>query len=347
MKLGRKSVGVNQPTYFIADIASNHDGDLERAKKLVLLAAEAGADAVKFQHFRADTIVSDDGFQGLGGKIGHQSDWGDSVYNTYKKYEVPMDWTQPLADLANSVGCDFLTTPYDLSLIPGLVRHVCAWKVGSGDITYKQLIQRLVTYNKPLLLATGASTDEDIKRALGWTDWQNVILMQCNTNYTGSHDNIRFLNLKVLAGWWGGGIIGFSDHTMGHRAVLGAVALAARVIEKHFTDDNDRAGPDHKFSMTPVAWKRMTEAVRELEAMLGDGVKKVEENEKETVVLQRRAIYAVKDLEAGEKLGPQDVSFLRPCPPDGLEPYRFEEIRGRKLKQGVRKGDYIRIGQLV
>lgn len=345
MKIGRKEITLDGPTYFIADIASNHDGDLERAKRLIYLAAEAGADAVKFQNFKAETIVSDYGFRKLG-PMSHQADWKESVFETYKRCETPIEWTPELKATADKCDVDFLTTPYDIDSIPALAPYVCAWKVGSGDITYKQLIMKLASYGKPILLATGASTDEDINRALSWMNYNNVVLMQCNTNYTGAINNIDFVNLRVIPSWWGGGVIGFSDHTYGNVAVLGAIALAAKVIEKHFTDDNDREGPDHGFSMNPVTWEKMVSEARDLEAALGDGIKKVEQNEKETAILQRRAIRANKPLEAGHKISIADLAFLRPCPSDGLPPYRIEEVLGKVLKCSVEEGDCIRLGNL-
>lgn len=344
MKLGRKEVGLRNPVYFIADIASNHDGDLERAKRLIYLAQESGADAVKFQNFNADTIVSDYGFQELGRKS-HQSEWGDSVYNTYKKYEVPPDWIPFLKSVADSVECDFITTPYDLDIVPGLNEYVCAWKLGSGDITWKAMVETLASYDKPLLIGTGASTDEDIARALRWTNFRkDVVLMHCNTNYTGEINNLAYANLSALVNWWGGGVIGLSDHTYNEVTALGAVALGACIIEKHFTDDNQREGPDHKFSLNPITWLNMVNRVRELELALGDGVKKVEENEEETVILQRRAIRTTREIGKGEVMNYGDLACLRPCPRDAVPPYNIDAVYGRTATRNIPAGDYLKLG---
>ena len=134
-------------------------------------------------------------------------------------------------------------------------------------------------------------------------------------------------------------ILGLSDHTPGHSTVLGAVALGARVIEKHLTDDNDREGPDHKFSMDGKSWLEMVERTRELENALGDGIKCVEDNEKETVIVQRRAIYCTKDLDAGYVLSADDLIALRPCPKDGIMPKYREEIIGKRLIRNLSKGE--------
>lgn len=343
MKIGRKEVGLGEPVYFIADIASNHDGDLYRARRLIYLAAESGADAVKFQSFRADTIVSDYGFKQLG-QQSHQSDWKDSVYETYRRYELPLEWIPELKNDADEAGVEFLVTPYDINTLDELNKYVAAWKIGSGDITYEALIKQVSGYGKPVILATGASDLKDIERALHWMDPDcEIVVMQCNTNYTNSHENFNHINLKVLHSWWGAGLLGLSDHTRSHSTVLGAVALAAKIIEKHFTDDNLRDGPDHKFSITPVRWREMVDHTRELEmALSGDGIKKVEENERETVVLQRRAIRAKVNIRAGENFSHENLVCLRPCPLDALPPYKLGELIGQKARKDILAGDCIR-----
>ncbi len=344
MKIGRKEVGFDHPTYFIADIASNHNGSLTQAERLIYLAAEAGADAVKFQNFKADTLISNYGFEHLG-KQSHQAEWKESVFDTYRRYETPLDWAPDLKRIADSAGIDYLTTPYDVQMLHYLSEYTCAWKIGSGDITYETLVRMAANYDKPLIISTGASTEEDIERVLGWLPLTNricdVVLMQCNTNYTNDANNISYVNLKVLVSWWGGGVIGLSDHTHGHAAVLGAVALGARVIEKHFTEDNLGNGPDHAFAMEPVEWATMVGRTRELEFALGDGIKKVEENEKETVVLQRRAIRAKHDIASGKILTQDDLLFLRPCPENALPPYLAGEVVGAKVRRDVKAGDCI------
>ena len=166
--------------------------------------------------------------------------------------------------------------------------------------------------------------------------------MQCNTNYTGSLDNFRYVNLNVLKHFqliWPGIVTGLSDHTPGHSAILGAITLGARVIEKHFTDDNERAGPDHSFALNPVTWKNMIDASRELEYALGNGIKQIEENEAETKVIQRRAIRMAHDLSAGHTLTLDDFDFLRPCPANAISPMLSDDMIGRKLTKNVKRGE--------
>ena len=169
--------------------------------------------------------------------------------------------------------------------------------------------------------------------------------MQCNTNYTASLENFKYIQLNVLKEFrkrFPDIVLGLSDHTPGHATVLGAVTLGARAIEKHFTNDTSREGPDHKFSMDYNTWKEMVDRTRELEHALGNDLKKVEENEKETVVLQRRAIRAKKDLLAGEEISKDDLEVLRPCPEDAIPPYKLENVVGSKLLDDVKAGDYLK-----
>jgi N-acetylneuraminate synthase len=170
----------------------------------------------------------------------------------------------------------------------------------------------------------------------------DVVLMQCNTNYTASIENFKYINLNVLKSYrnmYPGVILGLSDHTLGCTTVLGAVALGARVIEKHFTDDRYNNGPDHAFSMDPNSWRDMVDKVRELESALGSGVKKVEDNESETVILQRRSIRVMQDLKAGSIINKKDIEVLRPCPKQAVSPNYIDQVIGSEIVSDVKKGE--------
>jgi sialic acid synthase SpsE len=347
IKIENKVVGINHPTYFIADVAANHDGDLERAKDLIYLCAEAGADAAKFQHFTADTIVSDQGFKSLGGQQSHQSKWKKSVFDVYQDASINQDWTPVLKETCDKAGVTFLTSPYSYELVDKVDNFLSAYKIGSGDITWPGIINHIASKKKPVLLATGASTLSEVDMAMSTLlkHTSAIVLMQCNTNYTASLENFKYINLNVLKEYgrkYPDIILGLSDHTPGHATVLGAVTLGARVIEKHFTDDVNKAGPDHKFSMDFSTWKEMVDRTRELENSLGLEIKKVEYNEAETVVLQRRSIRANKKLVTGDVVRENDLQFLRPCPEDALPPYELKNILDRKLVENVKSGDYIK-----
>jgi N-acetylneuraminate synthase len=343
---GRK-IGENYPTYFIADIAANHDGDLERAKDLIYLAAESGADAAKFQHFQAAAIVSDYGFKSLGAQLSHQAKWKGSIFDVYKAASVSLEWTLILKETCEKAGIPFFTTPYALDVVDYMDAHVPAYKIGSGDITWLEMIERVASKQKPYFLATGAATADDVYRAVSaaLTINPQFALLQCNTNYTGSLGNFSYVQLNVLKTYramYPDMVLGLSDHTPGHATVLGAVALGARMVEKHFTDDVERVGPDHAFSMNPRAWRDMVDRTRELENALGNGIKKIEDNERETVVLQRRALRASTDLCRLRVIKAGDFTALRPCPADALSPSEIESIVGRTLRRDVTAGDYLR-----
>ncbi len=339
VKIGKRMIGDGEPLYFIADIAANHDGELERALMLIELAAESGADAAKFQNFVAERIVSRKGFESVG-RHSHQASWKKPVFEVYRDASISREWTSALKEKCMEVGIDYFSSPYDFESVDHIDPFVDVYKIGSGDITWLEILDYIASKNKPVILATGASTMEDVKRAMktlrGHTD--EIVLMQCNTNYTGSAENFNYLNLNVLKTYseeFPGTLLGLSDHTPGHASVTGAVALGARVFEKHFTDDNNREGPDHKFAMNPESWKQMVENANACYRALGDGVKRIEKNEMETVFLQRRGLRFTSDLPAGHKVTKNDIFPLRPATAQSVPPYRADEIIGRRLARDV------------
>ena len=344
IQIENKTIGINHPTYFIADVAANHDGDIERAKDLIYLCAEAGADAAKFQHFTAKTIVSDYGFKSLGGQQSHQEKWNKSVYDVYQDASLNQDWSPILKETCEKAGIAFLTSPYSLELVDLVDSFISAYKIGSGDITWLEIISYIASKKKPVLLATGASNIEEVHLAMNaiMSHTENVVLMQCNTNYTASKNNFKYINLNVLKEYkkyYPRAVLGLSDHTPGHATVLGAISLGARVIEKHFTDNTDRDGPDHKFSMNFNTWKDMVDRSKELEYSLGSSVTKVEDNELETVVLQRRAIRANKKLKVGSVVKINDLEFLRPCPENALSPSFINQLVGKSIPRNLNAGE--------
>lgn len=350
--IGSRVVGTDAPTYFIADIAANHDGDLARALDLITLAAEAGADCAKFQHFRAEHIVSDIGFRALGSQQSHQATWRKSVFEVYREASLPWEWTDELAAHSKKVGIEFMSAPYDLEAVDHLDPYVRAYKVGSGDINWIEELEYIATKGKPVILATGAASLDDVDRAMETLDGAGVpiVLMQCNTNYEGRIENIHHVNLMVLTSYaqrYPSVTLGLSDHTPGHVTVLGAVALGARVVEKHFTDDTTRTGPDHGFSMDPTTWRAMVDDTRLLEASLGDGRKKIEENENQTIVLQRRCVRAARDVTVGETLTRSDLEVLRPAPIDAIPAHDVQAVVGRTLARSMKAGEHLTYADLA
>ena len=346
-RIGDRPVGDDAPTYFIADISANHDGDLERAKALIHLAAESGADAGKFQNFRAAKIVSAEGFAEIGAQISHQAKWKKSVFQVYSEASLPWEWTTGLAAECEKAGIDYFSTPYDFEAVDMLDPFVPAYKIGSGDITWPEILRKIASKGKPVILATGAAGIGDVQRAVDTILETNQALglMQCNTNYTGSMENFKHVHLNVLSTYrlmYPNAVLGLSDHTPGHATALGAVALGARMVEKHFTDDTSRTGPDHAFSMMPATWREMVDRTRELEYALGSADKRVCENERDTVVVQRRSVRAACTIPAGAVLTREILDVLRPAPAGAIQPYEIEAVLGMKARRAIEAGEAMR-----
>jgi len=344
-RIGNRNVGSDYPAYFIADISANHDGSLERALKLIRLAKQAGADGAKFQHFRALKIVSDFGFRALGGQLSHQAAWRKSVREVYEAASLPWEWTPDLKACCDEEGIDFFSTPYDFEAVNMLDPYVHVYKVGSGDITWPEMLERVASKNKPVILSSGASNMNEVKAAVGVLRQINtrLALLQCNTNYTGSLESFDHIHLNVLRSYqatFPDVVVGLSDHTPGHSTALGAVALGGRIIEKHFTDDPKREGPDHPFSMTPESWNEMVVRTRELERALGSTAKFVAKNEHDTVIVQRRCLRAGRALNAGARIERNDIEVLRPAPVDAILPFEIDKIIGQRLRCSIEKGQH-------
>jgi sialic acid synthase SpsE len=347
LQIGDREIGGDHPTYFIADIGANHDGDLERAKDLIHMVAEAGGDAAKFQNFRAPEIVSDYGFTHMNAQVSHQAKWKKSVFEVYQSATIPFEWSAELGETCDEAGIDYFSSPYDFDAVDQLEMFFPAIKIGSGDITWLEIVKRIASKGKPVLLSTGASSIGDVQRAADAVLAINpqLVLLQCNTNYTGSDANFDHIHLNVLktyAAMYPQVVLGLSDHTPGHATVLGAVSLGARVIEKHFTDDNDREGPDHPFAMNPATWREMVKRTRELERALGSPEKFVADNEQMTVVIQRRCLRAARDLQAGETLTRDLIKVLRPANPGAIMPYELEAVVGTRSLVDVPAGEALR-----
>ena len=345
IKLGTKIVD-NRSLYFIADIGANHNGSLEKAIKLINLAKESGADAAKFQNFQAKKIVSKLGFDQMKGKMSHQSKWKKSVFEVYEDASISKDWTKTLKEECVKVGIDYFTSAYDFESIDLVDPFVDLYKIGSGDISWLEIIDYTLNKNKPVLLATGACSENDVKRvmSLATKKKNDLVLMQCNTNYTGSSDNFQYCNLNVLKKYakdYPNVMLGLSDHTSGHATTLGAIALGARVIEKHFTDDNNQSGPDHGFAMNPITWKEMVDRSYELLVALGDGIKRVELNEEQSKIVQRRCLRVSNSLKKGHILTNKDLIALRPISENGFEPFEKNKLIGKELLENIEAGEHL------
>jgi sialic acid synthase SpsE len=335
ISLGERALGEGASCLVVAEIGSNHDGSLERALALVDAAAAAGADAVKFQSFRAATLLARRRPLPDGG-------WAPvEAYPTLERLEVPAEWHAPLRDRARARGVLFLSTAFDeerAGLLAAL--GVPAMKVASGDLTHLPLLRKLGGFGRPVLLSTGLATMEEIDEALaalgegaGAVERRPpVVLLHCVSLYPLAPGDANLRVLPALAARFGCPV-GWSDHSPGHALVLGAVALGACVIEKHFTDDRRRQGPDHGFAMEPGEWRAMVDAVRVLEAALGDGTKRPRPGEEPERVWARRALHAARRIAAGTVLEARDVKVVRPA--EGLPPAALAAVVGRRARRAL------------
>lgn len=347
IRIGQHKIGMNHPTYFIADIAANHDGDLTRAKKLIRLAKENGADAAKFQNFRAPKIVSDYGFKHMDSQVSHQASWKKSVFEVYYDASIPFEWTPILKEECDQVGIDFFSSPYDFEATDMLDEYVPAYKIGSGEIDWLEAIERIARKGKPVIIATGASTIGEVQQAVHTCLAINpqLVLMQCNTNYTASSENYDHIHLNVLKTYtamFPEVVLGLSDHTHGNATVLGAVTMGARVIERHFTDSNDREGPDHKFALNPIDWANMVYETRLLERALGSADKKVNPNEEQTAIVQRRCLRAAREIKAGEVITREMIDVLRPATPGAIKPDQIPLVLNTRAAYDIQVGKELR-----
>jgi len=343
IKIKERWVGNGEPAYIIAEIGSNFDGSIERAKMLIDLAKECGVDAVKFQCFSTDRIISKEGFEGL--KMGFQAKWGKPTCEVYKDAEFPRKWHNELFSYAAKKRLCFLSSPYDKEAVDILDKlDVGAFKIGSGDITWHEMLRYIAKKGRPIILGVGASTIPEIEEAVKTIRSEknnDIIILQCVTNYPAHFEYANIRAMKAMGEIFNVPV-GYSDHTPGTIVSLGAVALGACVIEKHFTDDKTRIGPDHPHAMDAKEFKEMVDCIRTLEKALGSSAKDLYEEERETVILQRRCLRAARDIPRDSIITEDMIDVLRPLAKDALDPKYKEIIIGRKVKIDMRKGDAFR-----
>jgi len=341
IKIGKKLIGTSHPAYFIAEIGANFDKDLNKAKKLVDAAKEAGADCAKFQTFSTPQIVSEGGFSRMKLKGVHGT-WGRTVSEVFKDAEFPREWHKEISDYCAKIGIDFSTSPYDFEAVDLCVKlDVPFIKIGSGDITWLEMLEYIAKKGKPMMLATGDATLSEIDEAIRTieaTGNRNLILMQCITNYPSKIDSANVNVLKTYQTAFDI-LTGYSDHSPGPVVALASIVLGGCVIEKHFTLNKADKGPDHPHSMIPAEFKLMVDYVREVERAMGSTRKEVVEEEGETVIVQRRCLYAKRDISSGKVFEADDIDVLRPAL--GIPPKYKKEIIGRTAKTDIPKGSPI------
>lgn len=318
--IDERLVGDDAPTYVIAEIGSNHDGSLDEGIRLIEAAAAAGADCVKFQSYRAETLVAPD----------HPG------RATLERLSLPSAWYPDLKAAADRCGIHFTSSPFDLDALREIVAAgVPAIKIASGELTYRDLLEAAAATGLPLIVSTGAAylgEVDEAMRTMRSAGADQIALLHCASAYPATYAaaNVRAVaTLRVVFGV----PVGFSDHTPGHAAALAAVALGGRLIEKHITFDRSRPGPDHSFALTIDEFADMVTNIRALEASLGSGVKEPGDSEMSEREWARRGVYTVRSLESGHVLSPSDLICLRPL--RGIPAARRTELEGRRLARGL------------
>jgi N-acetylneuraminate synthase len=336
MKIGNKDL--SEGTFVIAEGGSNHDGSLETAKELIDVAADAGADAVKFQTFRADKMYDKKSNEF------HLSEDDETAYDIFKSLEMPYDWIPKLKERCEERGIEFLSTPFDERSAEILDEYVSVFKVASSMMSHHPLLEHLAEYGKPMIMSTGAHTTEEIAESVSLLKESSVddlVLLQCVNAYPAPLEDSNVNVVKGLHEEFGLPT-GLSDHTTDPvTAPAAAVALGGVVVEKHFTLDNSMEGPDHDFALKPDELKAMVDAVRKTETCLGDETKTVLNVETETPS-GRQCLHASKDMAEGELLSEENTRYLRPIGEDmGIEPKNHDTIMGKAVLRDVTRGETV------
>lgn len=325
----------------IAEAGVNHNGSLENAKRLIKVAAEAGADYIKFQTFKADKLVSK-----VASKAEYQKrnflDTGDSQYEMLKKMEMPYEWHYELIEYSEKNKIKFLSTGFDEDSIDFLSKlNLDLFKIPSGEITNKPYLQHIASKKKPIIISTGMANMSEIQAALdvlvqNGVKQEDVTVLHCNTEYPTPMSDVNLLaiiNIKNELGVK----VGYSDHTLGIEVPIAAVALGAVVIEKHFTLDKSMAGPDHLASLNPEELFGMVKSIRNIEKVIaGTGIKEPSSSELKNRIIARKSIHLKNATQSGYCLRSEDLIMLRPG--DGISPMQIDEIIGRRTATSLEKG---------
>jgi pseudaminic acid synthase len=336
ISIGNKVIGKDYPTFFIAEMSGNHNMDLERAKKIVKAAADAGADALKLQTYTADTITIDCDTEDF--QTGKGLWEGMTLYELYQKAYTPWEWQKELMEYANSLGMLCFSSPFDLTAVDFLEElNVPAYKVASFEINDIPLLRKIARTKKPIIISTGIANLSDIELALKTCKEEKndqVILLKCVSAYPAPYEG---MNLKVIPNMAEtfDCICGLSDHSMGYEAAVASVVLGAKVVEKHFTLSRADGGVDSAFSMEPQEFKAMVDAVRNVEKALGQVTYELNEQQKDGRGTSR-SLYVVEDIKAGEIFTENNVRSIRPG--YGMHTKHWEEILGQRADRDLKKG---------
>jgi len=329
--------------FIIAEAGVNHNGDIKLAKELIDVAVEAGADAVKFQTFKAKNLVSKDAQKAEYQKK-NMKDSDNSQYNMLQKLELDINTHIELINYCNSKNIMFLSTPFDLDsidLLDDLKLNI--FKIPSGEITNLPYLRKIGALQKEVILSTGMADIGEIEDALdilieAGTLKENITVLHANTMYPTPMEDVN-LRAMITIGNTFDVAYGYSDHTLGIEVPIGAVAMGASVIEKHFTLDKNMEGPDHKASLEPKELKDMVKAIRNIEVALGSSVKKPSRSETPNIKIARKSIVASCSIKQGEILDESNLAIKRPS--GGITPMRWDEVIGTMASRDYREDEFI------
>ena len=345
MMIGQRVVGGDHPCFVIAEAGVNHNGDLDLARRLIDVATKAGADAVKFQTFKAELIVSADAPKAEYQKRNDGDDGG--MFEMIRRLELSDEAFIALAEHCRSAGIAFMSTAFDapsLDLVASLHPPALIWP--SGEIDNLSLLRQAATKGLPIILSTGMASLGDIEAAIGVLEaggCHDIAILHCVSNYPADFADLNLRAIPTLAQAFGRPA-GYSDHSMGTAAPLAARALGMSILEKHFTLDRSLPGPDHKASLEPDELAAMIRNLRDVEAALGDGVKRPRAAEADTRAVARRSLRASHDLAVGTSITEADLIALRPA--DGISPMHSDLIIGRTLRHALPRGAKVGWGDL-
>jgi N-acetylneuraminate synthase len=342
--IGDQPVGLGEPAFIIAEAGSNHNGDLDTAKELIDVAADAGADAVKFQTFRAEDLYVEES-----GEVEYLDD-DRSIYDIIESMEMPYEWIPKLHDYCLDREVQFMSTPFDERSAEELAEYVPAWKVASYTSSHIPFLRSLADTDKPIIMSTGAHEIDEVSESVSTlreAGVEDLALLQCVAAYPTPLSKINVRVVETLQEEFGA-ISGLSDHTLDPvTAPSAAVALGASVVEKHFTLDKSMEGPDHEFALEPDELDTMVSAIRDTEAALGTDEKRISEAEQELHDKARRAIHAVEDIAAGEELTEGNLRVLRPGEKQsGRHPKYYDELVGATATRDIESGEGLTWGDI-
>ncbi len=329
-------------TFIIAEAGVNHNGDIDLAKKLIDKAAWAGVDAVKFQSFKAEKLVSK-----TAKKAKYQKETTGSTetqYDMIKRLELDYDKHQELIDYSQKKDIMFMSSPFDLDSIDLLNKlGMNIWKVPSGEITNLPYLKKIGELNKKAIISTGManlSEIEDALRVLTEAGTEDITVLHCNTEYPTPIEDVNLKAMNTIKDAFKVKV-GYSDHSLGIEVPIAAVAMGAEVIEKHFTIDKSMKGPDHRASLDPNELKTMVKAIRNIEEALGDGIKKPSKSEMKNKAIARKSIVAAKNIKRGEIFNQENLAIKRPG--SGITPMRLEEVIGKRSKRDFSEDELIEL----